>query len=385
MVKTQPMEGKDIFIHIPKTGGTTVNSAINKTDWQTEQSFFYRHINKQTKYSASGDIFAVENFDKYREYNVFTMLRDPLDRLISEYYFLRERKNYIQLLSPEPNNFTEFASNPLTGNYMLNFLLGRRMYDPQQPAEDDLKQVIEIIDTLPVYVGIFEFFAESLEYFKENTGITLDNDIEVKRMTFNRPEKNVISDDLLKIIHENNSLDYALYEHCYAKFEKLKEKYKKNAFQFAKSKYNHVIPYASTFLFFEFCIDDKHFLKQNQSFFVMLTRYLLDTIKIRDGREFTATWNATFDEAVSRHFPNSEFSEIIFETVKSNEDPLKTTQELGAAVDSFFKINGKKVNKYYKRMKFDTSMVKRVAVIQDKPTIDSSKRRIGFFKKLFSN
>ena len=35
------MERDSIFIHIPKTGGTTINTAINNSYWQTEVNFFY--------------------------------------------------------------------------------------------------------------------------------------------------------------------------------------------------------------------------------------------------------------------------------------------------------------------------------------------------------
>ena len=45
-----------IFIHIPKTGGTTINSAMQGTYWKTEPGFNYRHI-LPDKSTNSGDIF----------------------------------------------------------------------------------------------------------------------------------------------------------------------------------------------------------------------------------------------------------------------------------------------------------------------------------------
>ena len=40
---------KTIFIHIPKTGGTSINAAMQDTSWQTEPNFYYRHIKLKDK------------------------------------------------------------------------------------------------------------------------------------------------------------------------------------------------------------------------------------------------------------------------------------------------------------------------------------------------
>ena len=76
-----------IFIHIPKTGGTTINSAMNETYWQTKPGYNYRHI-LSDKSSNSGDIFLKKNKKKYQNDKIFMMLRHPVDRLISEFYFI---------------------------------------------------------------------------------------------------------------------------------------------------------------------------------------------------------------------------------------------------------------------------------------------------------
>ena len=88
----------------------------------------------------------------------------------------------MNLLVNKPESFEDYVLNPQTPNYMVGFLLGKKMYDNTPTTNADLEQVISAIDNLPIYVGIFEQFSESLNYFGENLDIKWNDDIEVKRM-----------------------------------------------------------------------------------------------------------------------------------------------------------------------------------------------------------
>lgn len=116
------MGKENIFIHIPKTGGTTINTSMQGSSWAMEPNFYYRHIVLKEKRSNSADIFDPANCEKYQGYNIFMMVRDPIDRLISEYYFLKERKNFMDLLRKQPRDFNDYILNPQTQNYMTGFL-----------------------------------------------------------------------------------------------------------------------------------------------------------------------------------------------------------------------------------------------------------------------
>ena len=63
--------------------------------------------------------------------------------------------------------------------------------------------------------------------------------------------------------------------------------------------------------FFEFCMDNKKFIKQNFEYFKSLTFFLINEKGIRDGRTFTQAWNESFLNTISTHFPNSDFEKII--------------------------------------------------------------------------
>jgi hypothetical protein len=354
------MNDKNIFIHIPKTGGTTINAAMNSTSWQTKPGFNYRHIIAD-KTSNSGDIFDPVNIEKYKAYTIFMMLRDPIDRVISEYYFIKDRKEFIDLIKNKPKDFKAYIKSRQTQNYVVNFLKGRRMYDLHTAKEQDLKDIIEAVEKLPIHMGIFENFSESLTYFSLNTGIKWKKKIEVKRMTFKRPKPAEISNEIRELIIENNQLDIQLYKYAVKKFNELNPKLIKTNISFTKDKYNHVIPYCAKWCFFEFCMDNKKFIKQNFEYFKSLTFFLINEKGIRDGKAYTQIWNESFVNTISTHFPNSDFEKALMSAFNSSNEPLEQTNEIAKALDVFFNENKNKANKFYKPLVFKAEQVKAIS------------------------
>ena len=362
------MNDKNIFIHIPKTGGTTINAAMNNSLWQTEIGFNYRHIDAN-KLSNTGDIFDPANIEKYSDYSIFMMLRNPIDRMISEYYFIKERKEFTDLIKSKPKDFKSYIKSRQTQNYVVNFLKGRRMYDLHSAKEQDLDDVLEVIQRVPVHTGIFEHFSESLTYFSENTGIKWKKNIDVKRMTFKRPKSDEISDEIKELIINYNKLDIKLYDFAFKKFNELNPKLVKTNISFTKDKYNHVIPYCVKWCFFEFCMNNKKFIKQNLDFFKSLTFYLINEKGIRDGKTYTKAWNETFLNVIAVQFPDSDFEKSLLTAFNISDEPLDQTNDIAKAVDLFLKKNNS--NLFYKPLIFDSTQVK----------IPSKK---GFLSRLFN-
>ena len=58
-----------------------------------------------------------------------------------------------------------------TNNGTVNFLKGRRTYSKHRSSEDDLTDIINTIEKIPVHGGNFEYFNESLSYFSDIAGI----------------------------------------------------------------------------------------------------------------------------------------------------------------------------------------------------------------------
>jgi len=78
---------KIIFIHIPKTGGTTIESYMEKLNkpifiggYGILRNVVYQHFNYK-------DYIKFFGHEEYNKFIKFTIVRNPYDRIISEYYW----------------------------------------------------------------------------------------------------------------------------------------------------------------------------------------------------------------------------------------------------------------------------------------------------------
>ena len=232
------------------------------------------------------------------------------------------------------------------------------MYDLHSAKDKDLAEILDAVQNLHIHMGIFENFSESLTYFSKKTGIKWKKNIEVKRMTFKRPKPDEITNEIRDLIIENNQLDIQLYNYAFKKFNELNPDLIKTNISFTKDKYNHVIPYCAKWCFFEFCMENKKFIKQNLGYFKSLTFFLINEKGIRDGRIFTQAWNESFLCTISTHFPNSNFEKSLITAFNSSNEPLEQTNEIAKALDLFFKEHKNKVNNFYKQLVFSSNQVK---------------------------
>lgn len=359
-------ENKAIFIHIPKTGGTTINTAMQGTYWQTTPDFNYRHIDSKSMISNSADIFNPRNVEKYKDFKLFMMLRNPIDRAISEFSFIKERRDFFSLLKNKPKDLKEYVSNPQTSNGVIKFLLGHKMYSPIKITEHDIYTVLDAIDALPIYTGIFEEFGKSLAYFSENTGVTFNNKLEVKRITFKRPKVDEISNEVKNLIIENNQFDFELYNYCLDKFQNETTKITSKV-QFIADKYNHAIPYAFNFCFFEYCLENKAFININLDYFRSLSHYLIKDLQIKDGKLFTKAWLQSFINQYYLQYQNDELAIQLNSNLDPSGDPLTQLELAASLIDDFYKKLNTNPNN---RLKFE------------KENTIIPKKESGFFKKL---
>jgi hypothetical protein len=150
-----PDECQCIYIHIPKTAGTSiVKSLFNATA---------RHV-RYVEYQAA-------DTKKFERYFKFTFVRNPWDRVVSTYFFLKKGglneldKNWSDQNMVSYNSFEDFVVNWLTEENIWSWV----HFYPQYYFfyDDDGNNMMD-------YVARFENIEEEFRFIRERLGKTCE-------------------------------------------------------------------------------------------------------------------------------------------------------------------------------------------------------------------
>ena len=227
-----------IFQHIPKTAGSTVHSLLNKR-YKKQNIFrvfgsYHAHESiqklKQLDENERRNIALIKGhmpfgLHKYLpgEARYFTILRDPVKRAISQYFYIKNNpRNPLHQPLVENNwsvaDFMRKGESEGMNNGHIRWLLGDLQAIPfGEINESHLTQAIENIDKHFLCVGINEMFDQSLLILANKLGWTsLPYYV---RMNTNK-RKTAVSDEDIAAIKEYNEFDIRLYNYG---VEKLKQ------------------------------------------------------------------------------------------------------------------------------------------------------------------
>ncbi|MFZ0476487.1 MAG: sulfotransferase family 2 domain-containing protein [Halobacillus sp.] len=193
------------FIHVPKTGGRTLWNLLDKQ----EMDIIIRH----------GTFF--KKFKKPTTY--FTMLRSPVERVISTYFYmksyerepLREKmqsvslEEFVQYMGREDLGDRPYNKHDLRSIRFRTVNMATRYLSGGDP--NDYKKALKNMDDEMDFVGITEYYNESLYMLEKQFEWFHVKDVKKVNVTSKRLEVNEISDDLIKEIKTLNDLDIKLY------------------------------------------------------------------------------------------------------------------------------------------------------------------------------
>jgi LPS sulfotransferase NodH len=228
-------KNKTIFLHLPKTGGTTFREILlqaypNRYHYCEDPDVAYIkgkllefdcvefHVGE---FQGSHIYFHKELIQKQhwpylRKRNIFIMFRDPVERVISNHFELSRKRFRERGITPGSlvDSLPDHVHNKQVG-----YVLGNHPSTQKIPTKADLEAAKDILESLNIQIGILERYGESLQLFEKVTKKRIANRIIPKKNQTGKFASEGIDEKIRNYIRERNFLDQELYEYALRLFE----------------------------------------------------------------------------------------------------------------------------------------------------------------------
>ena len=222
---------KDLFIHlhIPKTGGTTLRDIIQR-QYRSEKILMIpkleesENILKEVSTSQINQLKLIQGHLKYGLHNhfhrrakYFAIIRDPISRVLSTYFYVLSQKNNPQNLSTSNNqmtiyDFVQSGVNPFLINGQTQLISGKtgEIDNPIIESEELFSLAKENIENDFLFLGITEMFDETILILKNMLGWHMPY-YSIANRTKKKPNYDAVNPTIISFIKEHNQLDIKLY------------------------------------------------------------------------------------------------------------------------------------------------------------------------------
>lgn len=193
-----------IFVHVPKTGGGTIRHALSPYR-QAQSSSIARRATSFLPVMEPLDKLHIRMHDSaawmrrkigpalYDRFLSFAIVRDPYDRAISEYEFLRQRPSHRRHSRAMQWTFTDFVR--------------------QKPARSCVQvgMIADPSDRLLVDRLVrFEAMAEGVNAILEQIGVPERIGSGRRNMSVRRPRESYLTDEAVEVINRRSARDFVV-------------------------------------------------------------------------------------------------------------------------------------------------------------------------------
>ena len=236
-----------IFLHLPKTAGTTLNRLI---EWEYPLREMYsvdpvlyewsaarlrklsaRRLRKTRMFKGHMLFGLHEVLPQPATY--ITVLRNPVERVLSAFYFMRSYKLHPLYWKLRSERWTveEFVQRSPRDSVQCKIIANADYHTPC--TQEVLDRAIEHLNTHFSVIGLSERFEESLALMKLRFGWQLKS-YSSFNVTRARPKKGDLPQATLDLIAEKNRFDVNLYQHATRLFESAVRKHQPDVSRIAR-------------------------------------------------------------------------------------------------------------------------------------------------------
>ncbi len=237
--KSKPKETTLLFLHIPKCAGTTLTEEILVKRYPSKAIIVFYELGttalidklksmskreqRAVKCIAGHFAYGIHKFYQARPCSYITVLREPIDRVVSHYYYvLRRTDHYLHKQVTEKRislkQYVESGLSTEMDNGQTRILAGIGQGAPfGKSSEAMLEKAREHLNRCEA-VGLTEDFNGFLELLAYKTGWKISG-ISEKNVTADRVQLHDLDKDTLDVIKHFNRFDRDLYAHACTLFK----------------------------------------------------------------------------------------------------------------------------------------------------------------------
>lgn len=227
-----PVRRPALFLHIQKTAGTTIIEAVRRhyrNEIVSHGDYLERDVASLKKIRFISGHFGFEYSRQFMDGRYsFAFLRDPVERILSFYYFSRTRDpaEYPIYRLAHEMDLAAYLRAGFDREDIKAYLWNQQAWqlacgwnDPEQRQITDFtgEQILERAKAHLMefhYIGFAESFAADSTAILANLSIPAPRSLVPANVTPQRPHRNDLPAAIISLAEELTRLDAALYEHA---------------------------------------------------------------------------------------------------------------------------------------------------------------------------